>query len=213
MLFFGWNIHKAWMFVTSFPGLQVMGSKCQHPQEAHESIAGKHHLAGDFLSKDTACYPESLAATFATIIDPLLSDHHQDLSWPFPNFILPSKGHDDFPKSSEDGGGLFSLPDWSQANRQAVDSLKHLRTTWRQMILDQRLDRKLLAYVAQGPCPEPPFSDETLQPFMQVLHEFILSHGISPDWSAREHQPMQLGILSALSTIMSDKDITLFEAL
>ena len=48
---------------------------------------------------------------------------------------------------------------------------------------------------------------------MQVLHEFILSHGISPDWSAREHQPMQLGILSALSTIMSDKDITLFEAL
>ena len=112
---FGWNIHKAWMFVTSFPGLQVMGSKCQHPQEAHESIAGKHNLAGDFLSKDTACYPESLAATFATIIDPLLSDHHQDLSWPFPNFILPSKGHDDFPKSSEDGGGLFSLPDWSQA--------------------------------------------------------------------------------------------------
>ena len=79
MLFFGWNIHKAWMFVTSYPGLQVMGSKCQHPQEAHESIAGKHNLAGDFLSKDTACYPESLA-NFATIIDPLLSDHHQDLS-------------------------------------------------------------------------------------------------------------------------------------
>ena len=90
---------------------------------------------------------------------------------------------------------------------------KHLRTTWRQMILDQRLDRKLLAYVAQGPCPELPFSDETLQPFMQVLHEFILSHGISPDWSVREHQPMRLGILSALSTTMSDKDTTLFEAL
>ena len=139
---FGWNIHKAWMFATSFPGLQVMGSKCQHPQEAHESIAGKHNLACDFLSKDTA-YPDSLASTFAKLIDPLLSDHHQILSWPFPNFILPSKGHDDFPKSSEDGGGLFSLPDWSQANRQAVDSFKHLRTTWRQMILDQRLDRKL----------------------------------------------------------------------
>ena len=47
---------------------------------------------------------------------------------------------------------------------------------------------------------------------MQILHEFILSHGISPDWSIREHQPMRLGILSALSTIMDDKDTTLFGA-
>ena len=81
------------------------------------------------------------------------------------------------------------------------------------MILDQRLDRKLLAYVVQGPCPKPPFSDETLQPLMKLLHDFILSHGISPDWSIREHQPMRLGILSALSIIMDDKDKTLFEAL
>ena len=76
----GWNIHKAWMFATSFPGLQVMGSRCQHPQDAHASIAGKYNLAGDFLSKDTACYPDSLATTFATLIDPLLSDHPPDLS-------------------------------------------------------------------------------------------------------------------------------------
>ena len=92
---------------NKFSGLQVMGSRCQHPQEAHESIGGKHNLAGDFLSKDTACYPDSLATTFATLIDPLLSDHHRHLPWPFSNFILPSKGHNAFPKSSEDGGGLF----------------------------------------------------------------------------------------------------------
>ena len=154
------------MFATIFL-LQVMGSRCRHPQDADESIAGKYHLAGDFLSEDTTCYPDSLATTCATLIVPLLSDHPLDLSWPFPNFILPSKGYNAFPKSSEDGGGLFSLPDWSQANRQAVDSLHTLRTKWRQMILDQRLDHQLLAYVAQGPCPDPPF--ETLQFYPKAL--------------------------------------------
>ena len=38
-------------------------------------------------------------------------------------------------------------------------------------------------------------------------------HGLTPDWSVREHQPMRLGILAALSTIMEDKDTTLFDAL
>ena len=162
------------------------------------------------MSKDTACYPDSLAEAFADIVAPLLSDHPVDLAWPFPNAILPTKGYDDFPKSSEDGGGLFSLPDWSQSNRQATDSLHNLRVKWRQMILDQRLDRQLLAYVAQGPSADPPFSEETLQPFMNELNHFIRMHGLTPDWSIREHQPMRLGILAALSTIMGDKDTTLF---
>lgn len=185
----------------------------QHSQSDHESIAGRHNAAGDFLSKDTACYPDSLANAFANLIDPLVSDHHEDLGWPFSNAILPTKGYDDFPKSSEDGGGLYSLPDWSQGNRQATDSLHNLRVKWRQMILDQRLDRQLLAYVAQGPSAEPPFSEEILQPFMNELNHFIRIHGLTPDWSIREHQPMRLGILAALSAIMEDKDTTLFVAL
>ena len=207
---FGWSIHKAWMFATSFSALQKLGSTCRHSQSDHESIAGRHNAAGDFLSKDTACYPDSLADAFAELVDPLLSDHPVDLAWPFPNAILPTKGYDDFPKSSEDGGGLFSLPDWSQSNRQATDSLHNLRVKWRQMILDQRLDRQLLAYVAQRPSADPPFSEETLQSFMNELNHFIRMHGLTPDWSIREHQPMRLGILAALSTIMGDKDTTLF---
>eukprot|EP00435_Cladocopium_sp_Y103_P062555 s3579_g24.t1 len=210
---FGWNIHKAWMFATSFAPLQSMGALCDHPQDAHESIAGRFNAAGDFLSKDTACYPTSLADQFAEIIDPLLSCHTGDLPWPIPNNIFPIKAYDAFPMSSEDGGGLFSVPDWSQNNRQALDSLHQLRIKWRQMILDQRLDRQLLAYVARGPSVDPPFSDEVLQPFMKELHDFIIAHGLTPDWSVREHQPMRLHILAALSTIMADKDTTLFDSL
>ena len=81
------------------------------------------------------------------------------------------------------------------------------------MILDKRLDRQLLAYVAQGPSVDPPFSEELLQPFITELHNFILAHGLDPDWSIRDHQPMRLGILAALSIIMEDKDTTLFGAL
>ena len=66
-----------------------------------------------------------------------------------------------------------------------------------------------MAYVAQGPSADPPFSEETLQPFMNELNHFIRMHGMTPDWSIREHQPMRLGILAALSTIMGDKDTTL----
>eukprot|EP00435_Cladocopium_sp_Y103_P016771 s176_g4.t1 len=136
-----------------------------------------------------------------------------DLPWPIPNKFFPIKAYDAFPMSSEDGGGLFSVPDWSQNNRQALDSLYQLRIKWRQMILDQRLDRQLLAYVARGPSVDPPFSDEVLQPFMKELHDFITAHGLTPDWSVREHQPMRLHILAALSTIMADKDTTLFDSL
>ena len=75
---FGWNIHKAWMFATSFSALQKLGSTCRHSQSDHESIAGRHNAAGDFLSKDTACYPDSLADAFAELVDPLLSDHPVD---------------------------------------------------------------------------------------------------------------------------------------
>ena len=89
---FGWSIHKAWMFATSFSALQKLGSTCRHSQSDHESIAGRHNAAGDFLSKDTACYPDSLADAFAELVDPLLSDHPVDLAWPFPNAILPTKG-------------------------------------------------------------------------------------------------------------------------
>eukprot|EP00435_Cladocopium_sp_Y103_P000458 s176_g1.t1 len=48
---------------------------------------------------------------------------------------------------------------------------------------------------------------------MTELHSFIQAHGHEPDWAIREHQPMRLLILAALSIIMDDKDTTLFGAL
>ena len=154
-----------------------------------------------------------MADASAESVVPLSFDHPVDLAWPFPNAILPTKGYDDFPTSSEEGGGPFYLPNWSQTNRQSTDFLHNLRVQWRQKILDQQLDRQLLAYVAQGPSADPLFSAETLHPFMNELNHFIRMHGLTPDWSIREHQPMRLGILTALSTILGDNDTTFFGAL
>jgi hypothetical protein len=69
---YGWNIHKAWIFASSFFPVRDLGGQCSHQPGAHESIQGKIDAWGNFESRKTACYPKPLADQFATIIQPLL---------------------------------------------------------------------------------------------------------------------------------------------
>ena len=71
-----------------------------------------------------------------------------------------------------------------------------------QIVLDQQLDRRLLAYVGNEPSSDPPLPDDILQPFMDELQFFLESKGYTAHWSVREHQPMRLNILHALSNIL-----------
>jgi len=59
----------------------------------------------------------------------------------------------------------------------------------------------------------PPFSDEDLSPFRQSLNDFLGSKGFDPNWTIRDDQPLQLGILSALSQLTTDADTSLFKML
>ena len=125
---------------------------------------------------------------------------------------MPIKSSTDFPRSVEDGGGLFSQPDWSQGDRIIPDSLAELRKPWLNLIIQNRLDKKLLAFCGSG-STDPPFTPEELVPFRLLLENFLHKHNQPVDWSIRAHQPMHLRILQAIGSIMKDEDITLFPSL
>ena len=209
---YGKDWHKSWMFASSFGDLRQLGGVCPHPYGSHQTIVGQFNQAGDFLSKETACYPIALAQAFAARVAPLLSNHAGDIPWNQRQTVIPIKTPDAFPRSQEDGGGLFSQPDWSQSGRSVPDSFAALRKSWLNRIISQRLDKKLLAF-CQLESSDPPFSDEDLLPFRQDLEQFLVANSQTPDWQVREHQPMCLNILKSLSLIMQDEDRTLFDSL
>ena len=117
-----------------------------------------------------------------------------------------------FQFSQEDGGGLFPTPDRSQADRSQPDVFQSLRHSWIQHIIHNRLDQALLQHIVSDN-PNPPFSDEVLQPFRHDLEQFLRAHDETPDWTVREHQPMHLNILEPISKIMGDRDTPLFPSL
>ncbi|CAK9114858.1 unnamed protein product [Durusdinium trenchii] len=140
------------------------------------------------------------------------STNDQDISWTARNLVLPIKEVSDFPRSSEDGGGNFSQPDWSRAPRVESDVFQSLRRNWMKMVIQNRLDKKLIAFCSTG-SSDPPFSDQDMRPFQESLEAFLRSHGIEPDWHIRDNQPMYLRILQAFNQIMKDEDTHLFQRL
>ncbi|CAK9112390.1 unnamed protein product, partial [Durusdinium trenchii] len=181
-------------------------------KQAHEAIYGVSDQTGLFKSRATACYPTALATAFAFIVQDLLSDNPVSLSLDQAIFWIPSKPRAAPPFGSEDGGGLPSVPDWSMDNRVQPDVFRSLRRTWVDEILTRKLHKELVAHFASG-SKTPPFSEETLAPFRQSLNEFLSAHGLSPDWSIREHQPMALRIMRMLHSIQQDWDVSLFPSL
>eukprot|EP00435_Cladocopium_sp_Y103_P033807 s3386_g8.t1 len=210
---YGANWYKSWMFASSLQCISSLGSLCRHPAGSHLSIRGVHADTGEFVSRQTACYPSDLAAAFAQLVFPLLSSSGQDWPWRHRHLLQPIKGLHDPPFSQEDGGGLHSFPDWSSPHRTCVDCFSSLRKTWVDLIVTHQLDKRLLAYFSLPDHKDPPFSDDILALFQPILHEFLVQHGLPADWSIRDHQPMHLAILQSLSVLMKDPDVSLFPSL
>ena len=210
---YGKDWYKSWMFASSFSELSTLGAVCQHPPDSHLPIRGIDPSTGQFVSRQTACYPEGLAHMFAKIVDPLLSHNNCDCLWKNRHALLPKKGRDAAPFSYEDGAGLGSFPDWSSPDRSDPDTFQSLRGTWVQRILHKKLHKQLMAYFSQSDHSAPPFDDETIEDFRTMLVKFFAHHNVHLDWSIREHQPMHLLVLQAFSQLMQDPDRTLFPSL
>ncbi len=166
---YGKDWYKSWMFASSFQAISELGAVCIHPPNSHESMRGLDPNSGEFRSRQTACYPEELSMRFAKLVIPLISCNQQDVSWDSRHKILPIKGRCDPPISYEDGAGIWSLPDWSLPGREDPDTFKSLRQAWVQKILNLKLDKQLMMYFSQNEHPSPPFSNDVVQSFRQML--------------------------------------------
>ena len=84
-----------------------------------------------------------------------------------------------------------------------------LRKQFFQRIVDGRLDKQIVASFAQH-SGQPPFSDDQLQPFRDLIGEFLEAQSQTPDWSVPTGQQICLHILHQLSQCMGAPDTAIF---
>ena len=122
---------------------------------------------------------------------------------------MPIKSLQDFPCSSEDGGGLHSTPDWSMPERTSEDVFRSLRQSLFEFIFSKNLRKEFLANIANK-LSDPPFSDNIVDEARQLMSRFLQQHSKPADWTIREHQPMYLSIMHILQFFMPNEDVPLF---
>ena len=208
---FGRNWNKAWLFASSLHSLQAMACVCDHPKSSHENIGGVVDSSGQYLSRQTAEYPSELAEQFASITLPLFSTHARDIQWDNRSEVIPNKGLIDPPKSSQDGGGVHSIPDWSTPHTKP-DIFRQIRRPWMQHIMNNKWHLRTLAHMEQR-VNTPIFSDEEVSQFRKSLDDIAESHGYCMDWSIPPDQPINLHALKVLSSICNDAGTTLCDHL
>ncbi|CAE7343240.1 unnamed protein product [Symbiodinium sp. CCMP2592] len=214
----GQDIAKSWLFACSFDDMQALAGTCSH-SEGHPSVAGVRDELGNFLSQRTAEYPAQLANRFAQQAAKLFSSRRPSHSVPtcslaFALSSIPKKPRAATTTASQDGGGIYSLPDWSMGPRYQSDSLHALRKEWQSWLLSHRIPLRLQQHVAAG-SNSPLFSEEETSWLRGSFKRFSDAHSPAQDWdfSVKEGQPYCLSALERLSTLLGDKDTTLFPAL
>ena len=145
------NWFKSWLLACTYPAMKSLGAVCSHPPGTHEKIAGVKRSDGSYKSRDAAEYPAEMCKVIAGLIFPLWSHSQGQLldSTSLQAFI-PAKQLDALPVSYEDGGGLFSEPDWSRPHRSVPDALHDLRRQWVQILLKNGLIEKMKAFFTSG---------------------------------------------------------------
>ena len=209
---FGRDWPKSWLFASSFQPLTAMACTCPHQPGHHQKLAGVRDASGGFMSRRTAEYPEQLAQQFASIVIPLVTGSAIDFSVENLLQSLPRKGTWDQPTSNVDGAGFHSRPDWSHPNSIKTDTFKDFRQHWMQQICILKLHKEIATHFSQQR-PEPPFTDDLVNQMRSSIEQFLAAHNVHTDWTIPPNQPLCLHVLQALSRVMQDPDIELFQHL
>ena len=199
------EVHESWVFASSLVPLQQLASTCAHRPLC---IARATADSLSFLRQ----FPESLAVHIAGMLAPTLACNSRDLSLFEALHTIPTKQLVDPPHALQDGGGIFSFPDWSYPRTSQSDLFGDLRRELFQYILQNSLHKRVLCHFHLHD-PHPPFSDAEVAAARNLVHDWMVSHHLSFDWSIREYQPMRLSALQAISHIMEDADSSLFPSL
>ncbi|CAE7785030.1 unnamed protein product [Symbiodinium sp. CCMP2592] len=214
----GQDIAKSWLFACSYSEFRFLAGTCSH-EGGHQSVAGARDEHGNFLSQRTAEYPSQLAENFSAKAVHLFSSARPaysvaPCSLKFALASIPKKPRSSTPTAAQDGGGIYSLPDWSLGPRYQSDSLHDLRKEWQSWLLQNRIPLRLQRHIAEA-SNKPLFSEEETEWLRSSFKRFSDAHSPCQDWnfSVKEGQPYCLSALERLSTMLGDKDTSLFPAL
>ena len=84
------------------------------------------------------------AEAFAKIVGPLITGPRGTLTLQEAMRCISHKNLSEPPQAYQDGGGLFSFPDWSYPRTDQPDPFKELRKTFFDMILQNSYHKRLL---------------------------------------------------------------------
>ena len=211
---YGLPLPKAWAFWSNFSVLSPVACKCSHPPGFHPSFAGRRSSDGSFATRQTACYPDKLAAAIAAAMAPFLSVRTSTVpfaNWSSllpPEFIWPMQ-----PARIEDGAGTCSSAFWGTPREP--DILKPLRSSWLGRLQSPGLLSGILTHLV-SPSKEPPLSDAALAPFLEDLRSFLCVRD-EATWTKLLYvdpgQPFRLNLWHCLSVLVKDPDMDFFRLL
>ena len=122
---------QRWFFAASWRPLQSLKGLHEHQKVFHAPLVGIRNSVGGFKSPDAAVFPASLAEEFARRVSPLF-DASPTAQGSFMGLSevlrsLPVRPAQDFPTATQDGGGIYSVPDWTTPQWPGPDIFKKLR--------------------------------------------------------------------------------------
>ena len=168
---FDWDIAKRCMFASSLRAPQALASSCPHGMRTHASIAGIRDEFGGFVSQQSAEYPTALSDFYARQAQHLFTPDADasllSLQDTFHN--LPGKPIEaSFPCACQDGGGIYSLPDWSTPQSGVRDDFSYLRGALQHFLCKVSAPARLINHV-QNHRDTPLFSSEEVDHFRGIF--------------------------------------------
>ena len=183
------DVSKRWLFLSNRPGILQLASSCPHGSQAHQKIWGSRADDGTFLSRITAEYPSSLAASLAGFLSAYTSAGAAEVPWQRWTSLLPAQPvWPPLNRRVEDGAGFNSTAYW--ISPQAPDFLGDLRKAWPKRLCQDHLCLRLCRTLQLG-TEAPPLSEEELRPFLDDLCNFCgVQLPEAPDFlSVQDGQP------------------------
>ena len=190
-----------WHFCTSFSGLCSLQSFTDGSIPSLESLSGCSEFPPSFSDAVLHCIKPLLPVNVALCVD-----HSLDQLWA----CMPVKSTNDDPRALVDGGGAFSVPDWSVP--QSEDLLRPLRHILLSFCGSHSIPSRLRHNITHS-VRDPLFSPEEIALLRSLIAQFFLKRGAVIDWTIPDGQPYCLHALAFLSDFLSDRDSTLFAAL
>ena len=210
---FGLNLKKHWVLATSWRPLQQLQGVCEHEAGFHPSFHGKRDADGTFLSRNTSVFPAQMCALYMRAIAPLFSGLPSDavashVSWHEALASLPPRPVDDFPVAQQDGGGIYSCPDWTSPPPGVSDVFRDMRNELMQFFATHGVFDRLRKHVAES-SRQPLFNEAEVSAMRGFWESWFRSQGFSEEisWRVPEDQPYCLFALEKLSQALHDRSV------